>query len=194
MSQKAVLLSAIAGVNRGLLATEADRERIAGAIAQLEALNSTPNPVSAPELLGGDWRLLYTTSRELLGIDRIPLVQLGSVYQCIRPDSTRVYNIAELIGLPRLEGLICVAARYEAVSEQRVAVKFERAILGLQRLLGYQSPSEMIRRIEVGKRFLPLDFSLEQRDRQGWLDITYLDSNLRINRGNEGSIFVLTKA
>ncbi|HAJ61284.1 MAG TPA: fibrillin, partial [Cyanobacteria bacterium UBA8543] len=26
-----------------------------------------------------------------------------------------------------------------------------------------------------------------------WLDITYLDKDLRIGRGNEGSVFVLTK-
>ncbi|NER08591.1 MAG: fibrillin, partial [Okeania sp. SIO3C4] len=143
MSQKASLLSAIAGMNRGLLATEHDQTVILAAIAQLEALNPTPQPVQAAALLAGDWRLLYTTSRELLGINRIPVVQLGAIYQCIRTAGERVYNLAEIVGVPFLEGLVCVTAQYEPVSEQRLTVKFERSIIGLQRLLGYQSPSEM---------------------------------------------------
>ncbi|MGL4881863.1 MAG: PAP/fibrillin family protein, partial [Waterburya sp.] len=28
---------------------------------------------------------------------------------------------------------------------------------------------------------------------KGWLDITYLDEDMRIGRGNEGNVFVLTK-
>jgi hypothetical protein len=46
----------------------------------------------------------------------------------------------------------------------------------------------------MGKKFLALDFGIENRDQRGWLDITYLDHDLRIGRGNEGSVFVLTKA
>ncbi len=193
MSEKARLLSAIAGKNRGLLASDAAKAAIAEAATQLEALNPTPRPVEAAALLGGDWRLLYTTSRELLGINRLPLAQLGEIYQCIRTENALVYNLAEIVGVPFLEGLVCVVAQYEPTSEQRVAVKFERSIIGLQRLLNYQSPSATIRQIEAGKRFPPIDFGIENRDRQGWIDITYLDETLRINRGNEGSLFVLTK-
>jgi hypothetical protein len=28
---------------------------------------------------------------------------------------------------------------------------------------------------------------------QGWLEITYLDENLRISRGNEGNVFILER-
>ncbi|NJO19280.1 MAG: fibrillin, partial [Spirulinaceae cyanobacterium RM2_2_10] len=182
------------GTNRGLLATEHDQTVILAAIAQLESLNPTPQPVQAAALLAGDWRLLYTTSRELLGINRIPVVQLGAIYQCIRTTDERVYNLAEIVGVPFLEGLVCVTAQYEPVSERRLTVKFERSIIGLQRLLGYQSPREMIHQLEAGKKFPPVDFGIPARDRQGWIDVTYLDSDLRINRGNEGSVFVLTKA
>jgi hypothetical protein len=95
--------------------------------------------------------------------------------------------------LPFLEGIVSVAARFEPVSNRRVQVKFERSILGLQRFIDYRSPDRLIQDIESGKKFTALDFNIDNRDRQGWLDITYLDDDLRIGRGNEGSVFVLTK-
>jgi hypothetical protein len=192
MIGKAELLEAIAGKNRGLLATEPDKQAILIAIAQMEDRNPTPHPVEAGDLLDGNWRLLYTTSKSLLNIDQLPLLKLGQIYQYIRAKTASVYNIAEVYGLPYLEGLVSVAARFEPVSEHRVQVKFERSIFGLQRLIGYQSPANFIQQIEMGKTFAAIDISLN-RDQQGWLDITYLDDDLRIGRGNEGSVYVLTK-
>jgi hypothetical protein len=193
MDAKARLLEAVAGKNRGLLATETDRVKVLSAIEQVEDHNPTANPLAAKELLEGNWRLLYTTSRGILGLDRLPLLQLGQIYQCLRTADARLYNIAEIIGVPFLEGIVSVAARFEAVSERRVNVQFDRYIVGLQRFLDYRSPSQFIEALESGKKFLPLDFSSENRERQGWLEITYLDEDLRIGRGNEGSVFVLAK-
>jgi len=194
MNKKAELLGAIAGKNRGLLANELDKVAILSLIAQVEDFNPNPNPLERPDLLDGNWRLLYTSSRELLGLNRLPLLQLGQIYQYIRADSAKIYNLAEIVGVPFLDGLVAVAASFEAVSPRRVNVRFERSILGLQGILGYKSPSEIVRKIESGKKFPPLDFGIENRDRQGWLEITYLDEELRIGRGNQGSVFVLTKA
>ena len=193
MLGKAELLEAIAGKNRVLLATERDQLAILAAIAQLEDRNPTPQPTEASDLLDGNWRLLYTTSRGLLNIDQFPLLKLGQIYQFIRAAESKIYNLAEVHGLPYLEGLVSVAARFQAVSQRRVEVKFERSVLGLQRLIGYQWPSQFVQRLESGEKFLAIDFSIADRDQQGWLDITYLDADLRIGRGNEGSVFVLTK-
>ncbi len=190
---KSELLEIIAGKNRGLLTTASDRQAILSAIAKLEDYNPTPRPVEAAELLNGDWRLLYTTSRELLNLDAFPLVKLGQIYQSIRVQESKVYNIAELYGLPYLEGIVSVAARFEATSERRVQIKFERSILGLRRLIDYESPVKFINEIESGKKFAAVDFGLDTREQQGWLDITYLDRDLRIGRGNKDSVFVLTK-
>ena len=192
MSKKAELLEAVAGKNRGLLGNEIDKVKVLSVIEQLEDQNPTPNPLEATELLEGDWRLLYTTSRGLLGLDRFPLLQLGQIYQCIRTANTKVYNVAEIVGLPFLEGLVSVAARFEPVSERRVNVRFERSIIGLQSLIKYRSPGEFIRQVEAGKKFPPLDFKID-RDQQGWLEVTYLDEDLRLGRGNEGNVFVLAK-
>ncbi|MBW4686395.1 MAG: PAP/fibrillin family protein [Komarekiella atlantica HA4396-MV6] len=194
MIGKTALIDAIAGTNRGILATEQQKQAILAAIANLEDLNPTPCPVEASNLLNGDWRLLYTTSKGLLNLDRIPLCKLGQIYQCIRVETTSVYNIAEIYGLPYLEGLVSVAAKFEPVSGRRVQVKFERSIVGLQRLIGYNSPATFIQEIENGKKFPAIDAALNSDKQQGWLDITYIDNNLRIGRGNEGSVFVLSKA
>ncbi|MBW4682787.1 MAG: PAP/fibrillin family protein [Microcoleus vaginatus WJT46-NPBG5] len=193
MIGKSDLLEVIAGKNRGLLATETDKLAILAAVAQLEDRNPTPRPVEAAEMLDGNWRLLYTTSRGLLGIDQFPLLKLGQIYQCIRAKDAKVYNIAEVYGVPYLEGIVSVAATFEPVSERRVQVKFNRSIIGIQRLINYQSPGDLIEQIEAGKKFIAIDFPIESREQQGWLDITYLDEDLRVGRGNEGSVFVLTK-
>ncbi len=193
MMGKAALMDAIALTNRGLVATETQKQVILAAIANLEDFNPTPRPVEATNLLDGDWRLLYTTSKALLNLDRLPLCKLGQIYQSIRVDTTSVYNIAEIYGLPYLSGLVTVAAKFEPVSGRRVQVKFQRSIIGLQRLIEYNSPVTFIQQIEAGRKFPGIDLVINSDKQQGWLDITYIDNDLRISRGNEGSVFVLTK-
>ncbi len=193
MLGKSALLEVIAGKNRGLLATELDNQAVLAAVTQLEERNPTPQPLSAPEKLGGLWRLLYTTSRDLLRIDQLPLLKLGQIYQYIDANTATIYNIAEVYGLPYLEGTVSVAAKFEPVSERRVNVRFERSIIGLQRLIDYRSAEYFIAQLEAGKKFMAIDFNITAREQKGWLEVTYLDDDLRIGRGNEGSVFVLTK-
>lgn len=196
MLGKAALLEIIAGKNRGVLATETDKQAILAAVAQLEDRNPTPRPLEASNLLDGNWRLLYTTSQELLRIDQFPFLKLGQIYQYIRVKDATLYNIAELYGLPYLEGLVSVVARFDPVSERRVNVRFDRSIIGLQRMIDYQTPEHFVQQIETGKKFPAVDFNIANitaREQRGWLEITYLDEDLRIGRGNEGNVFILTK-
>jgi hypothetical protein len=191
---KTELLNAIAGKNRGILATPTEKQAIRASVAQLEDRNPTPNPLEASDLLDGNWRLLYTTSQELLRLDQIPLIKLGDIYQFVRVSAARIYNVAELYGFPYLEGLVSVVAQFSPSSKRRVEVRFERGIIGSQRLIRYQSVTPFVERIETGQRFMAIDFPINSDNQQGWLEITYLDPDLRIGRGNEGSIFVLAKA
>ncbi|MGF1523569.1 MAG: PAP/fibrillin family protein [Leptolyngbyaceae cyanobacterium] len=196
MLEKTELLQAIAATNRGLLASESDQQAIQTLAARLEARTHNSQPLEAKDQLEGIWQLLYTTSRELLGFDRIPLYRLGQIYQCVYLAEQRIYNIAEIIGLPYLDGLVSVAARFEAVSQKRVNVGFERGVLGFQRLLGYKSPSAFLQMLQAQDK-LPLwqgiDFRIDRDRQSGWLEVTYLDDDLRIGRGNQGSLFVLCK-
>jgi len=194
MLGKSALLEAIAGKSRGLLATDSERQAILAAVAQLEERNPTPKPLEAIDKLNGNWRLLFTTSQGLLKIDQFPFVKLGQIYQYIQVSSNRIYNVAETSGLPYLEGMVSVAAKFVPLSDRRVKVNFERSIIGLQRLVDYRSVNHFIQQIEAGEKFKAIDFSITNREQKGWLDVTYLDDDLRIGRGNEGSVFVLTKA
>lgn len=193
MTFKTDVLEMIAGTNRGLLVNESDKVKILTLAEKLEDHNPNPYPLNNPSLLNGDWKLLYTTSKSILGLNNFPLVQLGQIYQCIRVETNKVYNVAEIVGIPFLEGLVSVVANFEAVSDKRVNVNFQRSIIGLQSLLGYISPSDLINKIETGKKFMPFDFNLNQKDQSGWLEVTYIDENLRINRGNQGNLFILSK-
>lgn len=192
MDKKSQLLEAIAGKNRGLLANDLDNISILTIVEQLEDLNPTVNPLSAKDQLNGNWRLLYTTSKSLLGLDRVPIVKLGQIYQYISVKNNKIYNIAEILGLPFLEGLITVTANFTSVSHKRIKVNFERSIIGLQRLLNYQNPRQFVEEIEGGKNFFPIDFKINNNN-EPWLEVTYLDDNLRISRGNEGNVFILAK-
>jgi hypothetical protein len=196
MLGKTELLEAIASTNRGLLASSTDQQAIQSLAATLEDRTPHPEPLTATAQLNGIWRLLYTTSDELLGIDRFPLYKLGQIYQCVYLDEARIYNIAEVVGLPQLSGLVSVGATFEAVSPKRVNVAFERGVFGLQGLLGYENPLQFIRKLQTQDKF-PLwqgiDFRINRDRQSGWLEVTYLDDDLRIGRGNQGSLFVLRK-
>lgn len=194
MLEKSDLLAAIAPTNRGLLASSAQKQDILSKVTQLEKRNPNPTPLDAPALLNGNWQLLYTTSTELLGIDGFPLLALGNIYQCLRIDDQRIYNLAEIKSV--LGGLVSVTAEFEAVSTNRVNVRFDRAIFGLQATLGYQSPDQFIEAMQQRAKFnwfKGIDFTVSSNREPGWLEVTYLDDTMRIGRGNQGSVFVLRK-
>jgi PAP_fibrillin len=194
---KARLLAAIAGKNRGILASDTDRQAILAAITELEADNPHPQPLTTSiDLLAGNWRLLYTSSQSLLGIDKFPLVQLGTIYQCIRPATGAIYNIAEVNSLlPGLNGLVTIVAKFTPISDLRVNVQFNRSLISFQGLMGYSDPDRLIAAIENGQKFTAIDLKIDRPGKEpAWLEVTYLDENLRIGRGNEGNVFVLTKA
>jgi PAP_fibrillin len=193
---KARLLAAIAGKNRGILATDRDRQEILAAITALESRNPHPRPLrTAVDLLAGNWRLLYTSSQSLLGIDKFPLVQLGTIYQCIRPKTQTIYNIAEVNSLlPGLNGLVTIVADFVPINDVRVNVQFNRSLISFQGLMSYSDPDRLITAIESGQKFTAIDLKIDRQGKEtAWLEVTYLDENLRIGRGNEGNVFVLTK-
>jgi PAP_fibrillin len=195
---KAQLLAEIASKDRGILATPTEKQVILATVTALELRNPHPRPLTtAINLLDGDWRLLYTSSQSLLGIDKLPLVKLGTIYQCIRPKTSAVYNIAEVSSImPGLNGIVSIVAKFTPTSESRVNVEFNRSVIGLQKLIDYSTPDRLITAIENGQKFIAIDLPINRQETRppAWLDITYLDESLRISRGNEGSIFVLTKA
>jgi hypothetical protein len=74
---------------------------------QLEARNPTPEPNDARAVLGGTWRLAYTSNSELialLALARLPLVTVGEITQEIDPLGQTVENRVELAAPLRWAG------------------------------------------------------------------------------------------
>lgn len=196
---KQELLEAIAETDRGRQVSPQQRDHIAAQVQTLEALNPTSTPTAAADLLTGNWRTLYTTSQDLLKLSTtFPGLVAGEIYQYINTSKARVINVAEIQGWDWLVhwipgGVVSVVASFEVLSDRRVEVTFNQFVIGVQPLMNYQVDSFLTLLEHKPEQIPALRIDLLSRDRKGWLDITYLDEDLRIGRGNEGSLFVLDK-
>lgn len=192
MSKKTELLNLLVPLDRGLKVTANVLEQVLLTVSALEKENPNPLPTSSPLLLQGNWRMLFTTSRSLLVFGRLPLSSLGGVYQYIDTDRQQVYNVAEIRSLPLFDSIVSVVADFTILSEKRIGVQFTRSIVGLQTLLGYQNVDRFIEQLQSGTRLVALDTPITRRG-NSWVDVTYIDDDLRITRGNEGNIFILQR-
>ncbi|XP_052206061.1 probable plastid-lipid-associated protein 4, chloroplastic [Diospyros lotus] len=160
-SLKEELLDAIAPLDRGADATPQDQERIDRIAQNLEAINKVKEPLKS-SLLNGKWELLYTTSNSILGTQRPKLFRPnGKIYQAINVDTLRAQNMETWPFFNQ------ATANLVPLSASRVAVKFDNfKIAGV----------------------IPIK---SRGSGRGQLEITYLDEELRISRGNQGNLFVL---
>ncbi|KAL6637690.1 hypothetical protein ACP70R_025262 [Stipagrostis hirtigluma subsp. patula] len=158
---KEELLAAIAPLDRGAEATPEDKDRIEQIVRQLEAVNQVKEPLKS-DLLNGKWELLYTTSTTILQPQRPKFLRpFGKIYQAINTDTLRAQNMETWPYFNQ------VTANLVPLSSKRVAVKFD--YFKIFSLIRIKSPGS-------GK---------------GELEITYLDEELRVSRGDKGNLFVL---
>ncbi|NJL98676.1 MAG: fimbrial protein [Synechococcaceae cyanobacterium SM2_3_2] len=198
-SLKSRLLERVATTDQGRHASTAQKNDILDLINQLEDLNPTPAPTQAAELLSANWRTLYTTSQDLLRLSQLlPGYTGGNIYQAIRADQQQVINVAEIISSGWLKpllpaGLVAVVATFTVESEVRVQVSFSRFVIGAQGPMNYEISSFLALLNHKPESIPALKIDIPPGRQQGWLDITYLDPDLRLGRGSEGSLFVLEK-
>ncbi|XP_020257030.1 probable plastid-lipid-associated protein 4, chloroplastic isoform X3 [Asparagus officinalis] len=131
---------------------------------KLEALNSIKEPLKS-DLLNGKWELLYTTSTLILQNQRPKLLRPnGKIYQAINADTLRAQNMETW---PFFNQAV---ADLIPLNSKRVAVKFNTfKIAGLIPIKAPERPVEAL----------------------GQLEITYLDEEIRVSRGNRGNLFIL---
>ncbi|OLP89941.1 putative plastid-lipid-associated protein 4, chloroplastic [Symbiodinium microadriaticum] len=143
---------------------EAQNDRIGGLFAELEALNPTAEPLASSQLKG-DWELLWTTS----SLGRPPFfrpVEDRPILQYLDPAGGVARNLEFTpLGPNRVDAETWV----EGLEKTTVGVRFK--VFTLFGLLPIQAPDSAT----------------------GILQVTYLDENLRLSRGDRGNLFVLRK-
>lgn len=206
------------GTDRGLKASSETRAEIVELITQLEAKNPTPAPTDALPLLNGKWILAYTSFAglfPLLSQGRLPLVKVDEISQTIDSENFTVQNSVQFSG-PLATTSLSTNAKFEVRSPKRVQIKFIEGVIGTPQItdsvvlpenvefLGQNidltplkglfnsvqdTASSVARTISSQP---PLKFNIGQNE-GSWLLTTYLDQELRISRGDAGSVFVFIK-
>ena len=164
-------------------------------VTAIEAINPHLSPLLyTPQLLNGAWLLNYSTAREIRSLDKLPLgLKVGRIYQIIDVASQSFLNQAFVrhpLGLAA--GYVKVTARFDIAKpegsllpDKRINVEFLQRTIAVQRLLGIKTPNLDPAKVVPAKA---------PEGRVPFLEITYIDDDLRIGRGGEGSLFVLSKA
>jgi hypothetical protein len=161
---KADLLKLSSETKRGLTATTEQEERIKELFEKLEKLNPTRKPLKSDEV-NGVWSLEYTTSDSILGKGGFPKV--GPILQMIDTKKLSAIN-SEVVNYFGIKIPGKVTADLSPQSDKLTDVQFKRFSLGP---VGFDAPKSF----------------------KGYLDVTYLDKNFRLTRGDKGNIFILTK-
>ncbi|KAJ6829975.1 putative plastid-lipid-associated protein 2, chloroplastic [Iris pallida] len=217
---KKKLAEALYGTDRGLKASSETRAEVVELITQLEAKNPTPAPTEALALLNGKWNLAYTSFSQLfplLGSGRLPeLVKVEEISQTIDSEAFTVQNSVKFAG-PLATTSVTTNAKFEVRSPKRVQIKFQEGIIGTPQLtdsivipdkveflgqnIDFSPLKGVITSIEnsyssVAKTISgqpPIKIPISSNTAESWLLTTYLDDELRISRGDGGSVFVFTK-
>ncbi|KAL2513803.1 putative plastid-lipid-associated protein 4 [Forsythia ovata] len=122
------------------------------------------NPTKEPlksGLLNGKWELIYTTSKSILQTQRPKLLRSRTNYQAINADTLRAQNMESWPFFNQ------VTANLTPLNARKVAVQFDYFKIG--GLIPVKAPGRA----------------------RGELEITYLDEELRVSRGDLGNLFVL---
>ncbi|XP_059440563.1 plastid-lipid-associated protein, chloroplastic-like [Corylus avellana] len=216
---KKPLVDSFCGTDRGLKATRETRAEIVERITQLEAKNPTPAPTEALALLNGKWILKYTSSEglfPLLSGSILPLLTVEEISQTIYSENSTVQNCVTFSG-PLATASVKTNSKFDVRSPKSMQIKLEEGIIGTPQLIdSIEIPEDMeflgqkidltpfkglINSIQetassVAKTISsqpPVKFSIPNSKDGSWLLTTYLDEELRISRGEGGSVFVLIK-
>ncbi|KAL0422308.1 UNVERIFIED_CONTAM: putative plastid-lipid-associated protein 4, chloroplastic [Sesamum latifolium] len=114
------------------------------------------------DLLNGKWELIYTTSQSILQTQRPKFLRSRRNFQAINVDTLRAQNLESLPFFNQ------VTANLTPLNAKKVAVQFDVFKIG---------------------GFIPIKAPGRAR---GELEITYLDEELRVSRGDKGNLFILT--
>ncbi|KAI8566509.1 hypothetical protein RHMOL_Rhmol02G0046200 [Rhododendron molle] len=199
-SLKLKLLSAVSGLNRGLAGTEDDLRKADAAAKELEDAGGRVDLSDDLDKLQGRWKLIYSSafsSRTLGGsrpgppIGRLLPITLGQVFQRIDILSKDFDNIVDLqLGtpwpIPPIEVTATLAHKFELVGSSKVKITFEKTTVKTTGNLSQLPPLEIPR--------IPDNFRPPSNTGSGEFEVTYVDSDTRITRGDRAELRVFVIA
>ena len=124
------------------------------------------------EKLKGIWELRWSSSKAPF-INYSPLVDNLQILDPLNLDGL---NLLKPRGINSIIGT-AIVAKLRSLSEKKIGVSFTHA--------GIIGPNIGIRRINAVTKI--------KKEQKGWLEITFLSKNLRICRGDKGTLFVLRR-
>lgn len=195
-SFKFKLLSAVSGLNRGLAASEDDLRKADNAAKDLESVSGPVFLSDDLDKLQGRWRLIYSSafsSRTLGGsrpgppTRRLLPITLGQVFQRIDVFSKDFDNIVELeLGtpwpFPPVEVTATLAHKFEIIGNSKIKITFEKTTVKTTGNLAQLPPLEVPR--------IPDALRPPSNTGSGEFEVTYIDSDTRITRGDRGELRV----
>ena len=150
---------------------EPNSKYIPSMISELES-KSKFNLKHDIERLKGIWELRWSSSNAPL-LNYSPFVDN---LQILNPSKSNAMNLLKPRGINGIIGT-GIVSKLSLLSDTRVGVKFTHA--------GFVGPNIGFTKINALVRI--------KREQKGWLDITYLSDNLRICRGDKGTLFLLRR-
>ena len=122
--------------------------------------------------LKGIWELRWSSSKAPF-LNYSPLIDN---LQILNPSKSNAMNLLKPRGINGIIGT-SIIAKLNPLNDIRIGVKFTHA--------GFIGP-------KIGTTKLRALAQIK-KDQKGWLDITYLSNNLRICRGDKGTLFLLKR-
>ncbi|NP_001311707.1 probable plastid-lipid-associated protein 6, chloroplastic [Nicotiana tabacum] len=195
-SLKLKLLSAVSGLNRGLAASEEDLKKADAAAKELESCAGAVDLSADLDKLQGRWKLIYSSAfsgRTLGGsrpgppTGRLLPITLGQVFQRIDVLSKDFDNIVELeLGapwpLPPAELTATLAHKFELIGSSTIKITFEKTTVKTTGILSQLPPFEVPR--------IPDQLRPPSNTGSGEFEVTYIDSDTRVTRGDRGELRV----
>lgn len=172
---KAELAGIAAATEAGFDAGGAEVDSIKRLAAALEAGNPTAAPARADALLKGRWRLLYSSfglqrdaTLARLSFNTLPKtpVRVTDLWQEVDPATGLYDNVVD-----HEAGVVVTLGTYTPASDARLDVLFTEMLAS-----GLGAARAAIDNAKIP----PL-----------WSDVTYLDEEMRLNRGGFGNLYVL---
>jgi len=173
-----------------------EMERIQRLIRNLTETSPAPDLHKGLPCLAGLWKCIFTSSRFVLGLNRLRVAQLSDVYQYVAVEtngqSGHYFNIGEMSRGGKVRGACGEYALIRASSTERgqLHVEYKWFYTAFRVWLKYEGASRLAGSLEAGRVAWQIRLPF---NKTGWQQTAYLDEDLRVVFGSEGGIFILIR-